>query len=157
MDKFEFFIDYHKCVGCGTCEMVCSLVHENACSPELSRIRVVRYRKEAYNVPVTCAFCEKPPCVDVCPARAISKNHDTGDVSIRTDLCIGCRQCTQACPFGHMNYNPARGTAFKCDRCGGDPQCVRFCWTEAIQYLESGVGVDIRRSSFADTIIQERS
>ncbi len=136
------FIDYEKCVGCATCEMVCSLVHEGICSPELSRIRVVRYPTEAFNVPITCAFCEDPPCVRVCPTAAISKNEDTGYVGINPALCIGCRQCVQVCPFGHANFNPVQGTAFKCDLCGGSPQCVEFCWTDALQYipLEQALG-----------------
>lgn len=60
MDKL-IYIDHQKCVGCATCEMVCSLVHEGICSPSLSRIRVVRYPTQAFNVPITCAFCEFPP------------------------------------------------------------------------------------------------
>lgn len=156
MNTRGIFIDYLKCVGCGTCEMVCSLVHENASSPALSRIRIVRYRREALNVPITCAFCEKPPCLDVCPVGAITKNHQTGDVRIRSELCIGCRQCIQACPFGHMNFNPAKGVAFKCDLCGGDPQCVKFCWTGAIEYVDPEMAVDYKRSAFADSVMQQQ-
>lgn len=154
MENMAFYIDYHKCVGCKTCEMVCSLVHEQACSPELSRIRVVRYRKEAYNVPITCAFCEKPPCVDICPVGAITRD-ESGDVFIKSAICIGCHQCTQACPFGHMNFNFEKGVAFKCDRCGGDPQCVRFCWTGAIQYTFPQVSLDLKRTAFSEQVVRE--
>ncbi|MGE5397019.1 MAG: 4Fe-4S dicluster domain-containing protein [Chitinophagales bacterium] len=156
MENRTFYIDYHKCVGCGTCEMVCSLTHENVCSPNLSRIRVVRYRREGLNVPVTCAFCEKPPCISICPVGAISKNKENSDVSIKTDICIGCRQCVQACPFGHMNFNFPKGIAFKCDRCGGDPQCVKFCWTGAIEYGPPDIPWEQKRESFTDQVIRER-
>ncbi|HWP98010.1 MAG TPA: 4Fe-4S dicluster domain-containing protein [Syntrophomonadaceae bacterium] len=155
MENRVFYIDYHKCVGCGTCEMVCSLVHEQACSPALSRIRVVRYRKEAYNVPVTCASCERPPCLDICPVGAIHKDRDSGEVSVWDEICIGCRQCSQACPFGHMNYNVQKGIAFKCDHCGGDPQCVKFCWTGAIEFLPQETAVEMKRNYFADQVLQE--
>jgi Fe-S-cluster-containing hydrogenase component 2 len=153
MEKL-IFIDHLKCVGCATCEMVCSLVHEEICSPALSRIRVVRYPTEAYNVPITCAFCESPPCVAVCPTGAIEKNLDTGDVAIDFALCIGCRQCVQACPFGHMNFSFARGTAFKCDLCGGNPQCVEFCWTEALQYVPLERALGDKRQAAARNILQ---
>ncbi len=141
------FIDYQKCVGCGTCEMVCSLVHEGRCTRTLSRIRIVRYLTEGINIPVTCASCEDPLCEKVCPSGAISKHPLTGEVTINEALCIGCRQCTQACPFAHININTDRGKAFKCDLCGGEPRCVEFCWTEALQYAPVEELLDRRRHS----------
>lgn len=149
------FMDYHKCVGCGTCEMVCSLVHEGKCSPALSRIRVVRQQVEGRNVPVTCAFCENAPCAAVCPSGAIVKNKASGMVSIREQLCIGCHQCVQACPFGHMNFNSGKGVAFKCDLCGGDPQCVKFCWTGAVEFLRPDLGMEMKRSLAARKMMTE--
>ncbi len=135
MNKENFIVvDYMKCVGCGTCEMVCSLSHEDICSPTLSRMRVVRQEREGYNVPITCSECEKPACLNVCPVGAISRDKDSGMVVVDAYHCIGCRQCVRACPFGHMSYNFEKKTAFKCDLCGGDPQCVRFCWMKAIEY-----------------------
>jgi len=153
MDRL-IFIDYHKCVGCGTCEMVCSLVHEGICSPALSRIRVVRQKTEGLNVPITCSFCENPPCASVCPSGAITKKADSGEVIINPALCIGCRQCIQACPFGHMNFNFAKGAAFKCDLCEGSPKCVEFCWTEALQYIPVEKALGKKREAAASNIIQ---
>ncbi len=153
MDKL-IFIDHQKCVGCATCEMVCSLVHEGICLPSLSRIRVVRYPTRALNVPITCAFCEFPPCASVCPSGAISKNGGNGDVSINSLLCIGCRQCVQACPFGHANFNYTKGTAFKCDLCGGNPQCVEYCWTEALQYLPLERALGEKREAVARNLLE---
>ncbi len=127
-------VDYQKCVGCGSCEMMCSLVHDGVCAPSQSRIRVVRYERMGYYVPLTCAMCEKPVCVRVCPAGAMIKDRQTGMVNIEQDRCIGCLQCVQACPFGNVNFNSLQGSIFKCDRCGGDPQCVRACWTGALTY-----------------------
>jgi carbon-monoxide dehydrogenase iron sulfur subunit len=41
------------------------------------------------------------------------------------------------CPFGAMNYNSIDKKVFKCDLCGGDPQCVRFCEVNAIEYVDA--------------------
>jgi Fe-S-cluster-containing hydrogenase component 2 len=56
-----------------------------------------------------------------------------------------------------MNFNAAKGIAFKCDLCGGDPQCVKFCWTGAIEYVDSEIAVDIKRSGFADSVLQQHN
>ncbi|MBC7075514.1 MAG: 4Fe-4S dicluster domain-containing protein [Syntrophomonadaceae bacterium] len=149
------FIDYRKCVGCATCEMICSLVNEGVCTPSLSRIRVVRNEKNNYSVPITCAFCDKPPCAGVCPVTAIVKNRETGAVEVRNDLCIGCRQCVQACPFGHMSFDVSKGVAFKCDLCGGDPECVKFCWTKAIQFIPLDMALDSKRRTVAERFLEE--
>ncbi len=153
MENNMIYVDYNLCVGCGTCEMVCSLTHEGVCAPSLSRMRIVRFTRDAVNVPVTCAFCEKPPCRNICPAGAISKDPVKGDVSIDVSACIGCRQCSTVCPFGHINFNPQKGVAFKCDLCGGDPQCVQFCWTNALQFLPPQYPADLRRDNFAQRLL----
>lgn len=153
MEKI-IFVDYHKCVGCGTCEMVCSLVHEGVCSPSLSRIRIVRDQSNGYHIPITCAFCEKAPCINICPVTAISKSKETGVITIDEEKCIGCRQCVIACPFGHMNFNFSKETAFKCDLCDGDPQCVKFCWTEAITYIPVGFAIGSRREEVAARMLE---
>jgi Fe-S-cluster-containing hydrogenase component 2 len=37
-----------------------------------------------------------------------------------------------------MNYNDLDKKVFKCDLCGGKPQCVRFCDVKAVDYVEAG-------------------
>jgi Fe-S-cluster-containing hydrogenase component 2 len=34
-----------------------------------------------------------------------------------------------------MNYDPTAHKVFKCDLCGGDPQCVRFCEVKALDFV----------------------
>ncbi|ABO50356.1 4Fe-4S ferredoxin, iron-sulfur binding domain protein [Desulforamulus reducens MI-1] len=148
-------VNHLRCVGCGTCEVVCSLVHEGICSPVLSRIRIVRHEKKGYHIPITCASCEKAPCIEACPMEAIQKDKETGGVILHQDQCIGCKQCIQSCPFGHINFNFEKGTAFKCDLCQGDPQCVKFCWTQAISFTSLDAAIDAKRQTFADRIMKE--
>ena len=52
------------------------------------------------------------------------------------DVCVGCKVCTIACPFGTVNYNADTGKVIKCDLCGGDPECAKACPTGAITYVD---------------------
>ncbi len=71
-----------------------------------------------------------------CPVEAITKNDTTGAIEVNDDVCIGCKVCTIACPFGVINYNSDTGKVIKCDLCGGDPQCAVACPTDAITYVD---------------------
>jgi Fe-S-cluster-containing dehydrogenase component len=53
---------------------------------------------------------------------------------INYDLCIGCKMCIMACPFGGPSINPETNKTMKCDLCEGDPQCAKFCPTGTIEY-----------------------
>ncbi len=133
-------IDPEKCTGCRVCEMVCSVKHAGVVNPLRSRIRIDKSEWEGVYIPVTCRQCESPCCQSVCPVSAISRNDNLNGVVIDYDRCISCRMCVKACPFGGMSIDPIAEKTIKCDLCGGEPQCVRFCETEAIQY---GDGADI--------------
>lgn len=128
-------VDPEKCVACGNCVMVCSLVHEGAFSPAKSRINVVELRRQRLNVPALCVQCSEPLCMDVCPAGALSRDHATGAVVVNADVCIGCRMCTLVCPLGGVTINYETGKSIKCDLCGGDPYCVKVCGYGALSYL----------------------
>lgn len=49
----------------------------------------------------TCRRCEQAPCIDVCPAEALTKD-DEGMIVRHTNLCIACKSCVTICPFGTM-------------------------------------------------------
>jgi Fe-S-cluster-containing hydrogenase component 2 len=134
MDKF-LTVNSEKCTGCRLCELVCSVVHEGVSNPAKSRIQVVKWEDEGLYVPMICQQCEDAPCMSVCPMGAISRDKDLGHVTVNYDVCIGCRSCVNICPFGAMNYNRSTKKVFKCDLCGGDPQCVRFCDEKAIDFV----------------------
>ena len=44
--------------------------------------------------------------------------------------------CIVACPFGNMLWDDAYSCVQKCDLCGGEPRCVPFCPTGALQIVE---------------------
>lgn len=49
----------------------------------------------------TCRKCEEAPCIDVCPAEALEKDHE-GIIERHTNLCVACKSCVAICPFGTM-------------------------------------------------------
>lgn len=127
------------CSGCRTCELVCALYHEGESNPSLSRIHVKRDFFEAEYIPVTCLQCKYPPCYYACPvdgALIIDKN--TGSKVIIEEKCTGCGTCARICPYNEkdkiIRYNPQKTKCFKCDLCGGNPQCVKACRWMALKY-----------------------
>jgi Fe-S-cluster-containing hydrogenase component 2 len=142
------FIDYQRCTGCRTCEMVCAVKHDGVLNPIRSRIKVMKWESEGLYVPISCQQCQDAPCMNVCPVKAISRDDEMGCVEVDYDACIGCRSCVTVCPFGAMNFNPIDRQVFKCDLCDGDPQCVRFCDVDAVQYIDAEeVAIDKKRDA----------
>ena len=128
-------VDYEKCTGCRNCEMACSVFHMQACNPTKSAVRIVKWEREGLNVPIICQQCEDPACANICPVQAISRDADTDAMIVDYDLCVGCRMCIVACPFGAVTFDLDRRQAIKCDLCGGvEPWCVRFCEPRAQTY-----------------------
>ncbi len=126
--------DPKKCNGCRLCLAACSLFHEGVCNPERSRIRVIEMDENGHYLPFACQHCEDAPCTLACPKEAISRDSEMVRTVIDYNLCVGCRMCVHACPFGAMGFDEARGRPYKCDLCGGNPLCVEFCEPDAITY-----------------------
>lgn len=127
-------IDASKCTSCLACEAACSLVKEGEIGRDKSRIHMQLFPEAYFYYPLVCAQCEIAYCALPCPTRALEKNHTTGLVDFSTEKCIGCGMCVVSCPFGAVTVRA--GKAVKCDLCGGDPACVKFCETKAIRYGE---------------------
>jgi Fe-S-cluster-containing hydrogenase component 2 len=137
MDKKIMMIDPEKCTGCRNCELVCSVKHYGVSNPSLARIHIVKWENIGLYIPMS-----------FCPKDAIYREEKLDSVSIDHDLCIGCKMCVSACPFGAMQWNSSRSRVFKCNLCQGDPQCVRFCYTKAVDYVEaSKLGTDRMRQA----------
>jgi Fe-S-cluster-containing hydrogenase component 2 len=116
--------------------MACSLTKEGVVNPSRARLNVVHRESTSCQTPVVCRQCEKPACGSVCPVEAISKEKAGSRVSIDYELCIGCKLCLTACPFGGIGFDQVRDMVIKCDLCNGEPACARFCPTSAIQYVD---------------------
>lgn len=131
-------IGYEKCVGCGTCEMVCSAKHEGVINPFQSRIKIVKWGIDGGGIPMVCAQCESAPCIDACPTNARFRDNELSRVMINDDRCIKCKTCVVVCPFGAVEFNPITRNLIGCDLCDGDPLCVKFCAFDALQYVDAG-------------------
>lgn len=87
----------------------------------------------------SCYHCSEPACVDICPSGALSKQ-DNGVVKLDASVCIGCRYCTNACPFSVPKFREAQNHVDKCTFCadrleqGRKPACVQTCQPGALEF-----------------------
>lgn len=147
MDKI-LLVDHAKCTSCRLCEMVCSVKHTGVNNPTRSRIHVIRWPLDGFELPMLCQQCEDAPCIVVCPTDALSQDPAMGRVALDYDECIGCKMCISACPFGAMGFDSVDRQVIKCDLCDGDPICVRFCVPGALQFISaSSVSLVKKRSA----------
>lgn len=130
----SLILDADKCTSCLQCEMACSLEHEGNFNPAFSRIKVFEFEHGRRSIPYTCTQCDEAWCMKACPTDAISINHELGTKEVNDSLCVGCKVCTIACPYGTINFNTNTGKVVKCDLCGGDPKCAEACPTDAIVF-----------------------
>ena len=116
-----------SCSGCSICQMICSLTHTGAIDIERSRISVTIDPFKGASEIVVCNQCHDAPCYYACPQSAIKFDQTNGTVVIAEKRCKGCRSCIDACPFNAILFSDEARKAYKCDLCGGNPECVRWC------------------------------
>jgi anaerobic dimethyl sulfoxide reductase subunit B (iron-sulfur subunit) len=135
-----------KCVACFACAVACMDQNDiDVSKGETAFRRVFEHESLRGNKPVcdylsvSCMHCEEPRCVSVCPTGCLQKDPDTGMTTYDSGLCIGCRSCAQACPFGIPRFD-GNGKVQKCDGCntrqkaGYLPACVRACPHGALNF-----------------------
>ena len=106
------------------------------CNPKLSMIRIIKDEENGIDLPLVCQQCETPVCMKICPVDAVIRDDKIGIVKIKGERCIGCRMCQLVCPLGAISLHPTQRAMVKCDLCEGDPECVKWCTTNAISYVD---------------------
>ncbi len=129
-----------KCTGCRQCELACSWVQTGSFQPSRSVIRVHVFDEQASFAPYACFQCDEAWCMQACPVNAIDVDEETGAKIVLDPVCVGCKLCVIACPFGTIFFDKAEEVATKCDLCAGDPACVHACPTAAITVGEGRAG-----------------
>ncbi len=155
-------IDLDICVGCHACAVSCKEWNDGGESGPLTDFDVSGEapdgvwlnRVHGYEIenaaegqtlyfPRSCLHCEIPACVTVCPTGASYKRAEDGIVLIDPDLCIGCKLCSWACPYGAREFDSKAGVMKKCTLCidriynetlaeeDRVPACVAACPTGA--------------------------
>lgn len=113
--QFGMVIDLERCDGCLVCVQACR--EENGLSDGVLWPYVFAYQEPGEEDPRflvrLCQQCSRAPCVMVCPTAARHRRLSDGLVLTDYDVCIGCRYCQVACPYGRTTSSGAtrRATA----------------------------------------------
>ena len=135
-------IDLDVCTRCDDCVRGCASTHGG-------RPRFVREgdRYDNFLIARSCYHCEDPVCLIGCPTGAIRRENVGEVVAIDDNLCIGCGNCANKCPYDAIVMHDTgetwpdtalpeflrgreRRVASKCDLCyesDAGPACVNNC------------------------------
>jgi Fe-S-cluster-containing hydrogenase component 2 len=146
------FPDPSLCIGCLTCEVICSRVHREQGLSAIPRIRIFNdpgiglHAEIEKNYPgrgqfrqQPCLQCPTAECLYVCPVNAFQVEPKSGARIILEDVCVSCGRCANACPypvfdesvatnqdaygqFSRITYDPELDTYTKCDLCYWRPE-----------------------------------
>ncbi|MGY8985708.1 MAG: 4Fe-4S dicluster domain-containing protein, partial [Sphingomonadales bacterium] len=153
-------VDLDICVGCHACSVHCKEWNNQGYSGPLTDMdpygsapngvwfnRVHSYEVspvdgscgKTVHFPKSCLHCDDAPCVTVCPTGASYKREEDGIVLVNADICIGCKLCSWACPYGAREFDEDEGVMKKCTLCIDriyntnlpedmrEPACVTTC------------------------------
>ncbi|MGD2215284.1 MAG: 4Fe-4S dicluster domain-containing protein [Gemmatimonadales bacterium] len=147
-------VDITRCDGCEECVLACK--EENDLGPDrlrpgqqavdglsATRFSTILRLPDDHFVRQQCRHCLEPACVSACLVGAMQKTPE-GAVIYDSELCMGCRYCLVACPYGIPRYewDAAAPLVRKCTLCypriqeGKEPACVEACPEEALHFGE---------------------
>jgi Fe-S-cluster-containing dehydrogenase component/CRP-like cAMP-binding protein len=149
--KQTMLIDLDRCTGCDECVKACATTHDGTPrfirnGPQFGPLLFAH----------ACMHCADPVCMIGCPTGAIARNQETGVISIDPQTCIGCKVCSESCPYDNIVMVQVRDDkgraavdratnlpilqASKCDLChgtNGGPACQTACPHEALFRIDT--------------------
>jgi Fe-S-cluster-containing dehydrogenase component len=167
MSEYYIHQDQKRCIGCRACELHCKTRNDVPVGPSFCKIMpvgpdVVGGVPRIHFVFMPCFHCEEPWCVAVCPTGAMNQRQKDGIVSVDRSLCIGCKTCITACPWGAPQWDKETGKVIKCDFCkdrldeGLEPACVTGCTTAALKWVTPADSSASKRERFAQAIAKKQ-
>lgn len=171
MNSMASLTDVTRCIGCEECVAACQATNQTG--PDAP----FRWQQRAHDLSATrwttlaavdhgrfarvqCRHCLDPSCAAACPVGALQRSQE-GPVIYDPEICMGCRYCMLACPFGMTRYEWSSPTprVRKCIMCyeriaAGEleqPACTAACPTQATVFGErEALLVEARRRIDAD-------
>jgi formate dehydrogenase iron-sulfur subunit len=138
--KHILYIEMDNCIGCRSCLAACT-----QCGGHEERNRNYVYDVDPFvnrqTIPMMCLHCVNPPCARSCPAQAIQITPEGAVLSALVEKCVGCQNCTIACPYGIPKFDEEQNLMYKCDLCYDrtqediPPMCASVCPTNTLQWI----------------------
>jgi len=163
MSTYYLSQDEKKCIGCHSCEISCKANKNLPVGPRPCQVvevgpKFINSLPKTSFVFMPCFHCENPWCVSACPTGAMQQRTKDGIVFVEKDLCVGCKACVGACPWGAPQWDDESKKVAKCDYCkdridqGLKPACVTTCTTGCLSFGKVEDAALLKRERHAASI-----
>jgi formate dehydrogenase iron-sulfur subunit len=156
MKSMAILTDVTRCIGCEACVAACKDAHQlgpdapyrwqgSPSDTSSTRWTTLVRAPGARFARLHCRHCLDPSCAAACPVGALESTPE-GPVVYDPTICMGCRYCMMACPFGLTRYEWESPTprVRKCLMCYdkirdgelSEPACTAACPVQATVFGE---------------------